>query len=269
MRSERQPAMQAWSEHDLDQFAVRQLADYDRRMPGTLFAAGMELSEAQAYAIQAKVAQLREQRGEVSIGYKVGCTSPAIQRQMRTDHPVYARLWDTERHASGTQLRLSDFASPAIEGELAVLLRADISEPTSTEALTEAIDSIFPVIELHNALFRRLKPSVEELVANNAIHAGIVEAASRQPFVMQADAGIEIRLGDQCADSYEGPELTETVLRSLRWLTSALARDAVSLKAGQIILTGTVTKLIPVSAPTTIVVETSHFGRVEACFVES
>ena len=60
---------------DLQELARRMLADYDARTPGQLFGELIDLTTVQAYALQAEIARLREQRGERIIGYKVGCTS--------------------------------------------------------------------------------------------------------------------------------------------------------------------------------------------------
>ena len=43
----------------------------------------------QAYALQAEITRLREQRGEQVIGYKVGCTSKPIQVQLGVDEPIF------------------------------------------------------------------------------------------------------------------------------------------------------------------------------------
>ena len=45
------------------QWASRQLADYDARNPGSLFAEGVVLNVAQGYELQSAVAQLRRDRG--------------------------------------------------------------------------------------------------------------------------------------------------------------------------------------------------------------
>ena len=57
---------------DLREMARRMLADYDARTPGQLFAEPLDLTTVQAYALQAEIARLREERGERVIGYKVG-----------------------------------------------------------------------------------------------------------------------------------------------------------------------------------------------------
>ena len=73
------------------ELARRLLADYDARTPGRFFGEPLDLTTVQAYALQAEIARLRGQRGEKVIGYKVGCTSAAVQQQLgitsRTETP--------------------------------------------------------------------------------------------------------------------------------------------------------------------------------------
>ena len=95
-------------------WATRQLADYDARQPGTLFAEGVVLDIEEGYAVQSAVAELRRQRGERMIGYKVGCTSPTIRAQLGIDLCVTGRLYDSEHYPSGSVLSRKSFANLAI-----------------------------------------------------------------------------------------------------------------------------------------------------------
>ena len=112
----------------IQRWASRQLADYDARQPGTVFAEGVVLDVAQGYELQSAVAQLRCDRGERIIGYKVGCTSPRIRAQLGIDHCVTGRLYDSEQHSSGAVLSRKGFSNLAIEGELAVELSHEPNE---------------------------------------------------------------------------------------------------------------------------------------------
>ena len=49
---------------NLQELAERMLANYDARTPGELVGEPLDLSTAQAYALQAEIAPLREQRGK-------------------------------------------------------------------------------------------------------------------------------------------------------------------------------------------------------------
>ena len=89
---------------DLQELAQRMLADYDARTPGQVFAEPLDLTTVQAYALQAEIAWLREERGEKVIGYKVGCTSPAVQQQLGIGEPIFARIFDTGCFPCGATL---------------------------------------------------------------------------------------------------------------------------------------------------------------------
>ena len=159
----------------IQRWAARQLADYDAHCPGTVFAEGVVLDLAEGYELQSAVAQLRSDRGERMIGYKVGCTSPTIRAQLGIDHCITGRLYNSEHHATGAVLSCAGFTNLAIEGELAVELSREPNEADFTSAgIPACVARVFPVIELHNRVMRGEQPSAGELIANNAIHAGFV-----------------------------------------------------------------------------------------------
>src|SRR5439155_16807454 len=130
------------------ELARQMLADYDARTPGQLFGEPLGLTTVQAYALQAEIARLRQQRGERVIGYKVGCTSPAVQQQLQIGEPIFARVFDTGCLACGAALSWGRFANLAVEGELAVRLAHDLATSLGeAEAYRAAMASAFPVIE--------------------------------------------------------------------------------------------------------------------------
>ncbi len=98
------------------------LADKDARQPWRSFVPPAGLSLEQAYALQGEVARLRVERGERVIGYKIGCTSRAIQDQLGISGPIFARVFDGGCFATGCRLEHARFANLAIEGELAIRL---------------------------------------------------------------------------------------------------------------------------------------------------
>ncbi len=249
---------------DLEQVAARMLADYDCHDPGTVFAEGLSLTLKEAYRVQSLVADLRMARGEQVIGYKVGCTSPVIRQRLNAKHPVFGRLFETECWESGVSLPTNGFANLAIEGEMAVRLSHDLARNNPSDAeLLAAIGSVFAVIELHNLVFRRDQPSIEELVANNAIHAGFVRAKDGSAS-LEADLGsLRIELDGTGVVSVGGDQLHETILSSLRWLTGELDRHNRHLQENQIVLCGSVADLFPVSNGSIVGVITDKFGSVD------
>jgi len=259
----------AISDSHINEWATRQLADYDALTPGSIFGERVVLSVAQGYDLQAAVARLRCDRGERIIGYKVGCTSPKIRSQLGIDHCVTGRLYDSERHSTGSELSRQTFANLAIEGELAVELA---HEPTENDFCKEdmipsCVARVFPVIELHHHVLRGEQPSAGELIAHDAINGGIVEGTGISANDFSGDSSLAIFADDQMLESCEGAALIQTIHSSLKWLAVIVQERGDQLGAGQIVLTGSIPSLIPVSNNCRVRVEAPPFGSVEATFI--
>ncbi len=161
------------------ELAAQIQADIDALRPTCLFTSPAtastreQLELGDAYEIQRELRLLREARGEVCCGFKVGCTSPAIQSTFGLSQPVRAYLWQSEQWEDRSALPASDYRSLAIEGELGVY----IVDSTSAN-VQEWVVEWTPVIELHHYTWDGNPPSSVELVSRNAIHGGVVAAAN-------------------------------------------------------------------------------------------
>ncbi|MBY3555192.1 fumarylacetoacetate hydrolase family protein [Modestobacter lapidis] len=238
--------------------AARQLADYRAGTPGTFFAdpGRPPLSLDEAYRVQGEVAALRAPEEQV-VGYKVGCTGPGTRAQFGLDGPIRGFLYDTELHPTGSEISSAAHDGLAIEGELAVRLGDD-----------GRIARVLPVIELHNYVFRGQPPTLQELVANNGIHAGVVLPPPAAELPWHDDEPLTGRLTVRIdgARVEEGPMdgVPGGPAGSVRWLARQLADSGLSLRPGQLILTGTPLGLIRVRPGAHLEVSAEGLGTVEA-----
>ena len=225
------PVITTKNSASLKEIAHRQLADYDAHRPGTIFSEpGFTLTVAEAYQVQMLVADLRESRGESIAGYKVGCISQAVQKQLGIGEPVFGHLFASEAHRSGIALDAESFDGLAIEGEFAFRLAED------------SIGAALAVIELHNYVLRGpAARRAEELIANNAMHAGVVlpadEPRCNEPEALLAETISVIRNRSVLGDA-NGGALPGGPLASLAWLAARLKDFGRSLRRGHIVLTG-------------------------------
>ncbi len=248
---------------DLDELAQRMLADYDSRTPGHSIGEPLNLKTAEAYALQAEIARLREQRGERVIGYKIGCTSRPIQVQLGVMEPIFGRLFDTECHPSGVRLPSARYANLAIEGELAIRLSQDLPRrPLSDEEYTGAIGSVFPVIELHHYVLPQDGPPLAALIASGGMHAGLVIAVQETTCSGQVPTvkELDVTINDRLVGTTREPWTMGGPATALRWLTARLAERGLHLRRKHVILTGSALPLFPVKPGSRVVAEACPLG---------
>ncbi|QDV81903.1 2-keto-4-pentenoate hydratase [Planctomycetes bacterium TBK1r] len=251
---------------NVDQLAAEQLKDFDRQRPGSSFAnPEVFLSVEQSYALQFQVAGLREQRGEQVAGYKIGCISRTMQNQLGLDSPVFGHVWQSELHASGGTLHATRFDGLAIEGEFAVRLADDVPSAQWLRRNAEVLAAGFVVIELHNYVFRGLPDRrAAELIANNAIHAGVVLPVEETPLENAealSSATVRVLRNGELLGEAAGSELEGGPLASVVSLAEHLEKYGRRLRRGQVVLTGSPLPLWRVAVGDVIEVQCDPFGK--------
>ena len=254
----------ALTEAAVEALAKRQLADYDARCPGTIFAdPEFNPSVADAYRLQIATAGLRVDRGEEVAGYKIGCVSAAVRKQLNVGHPVYGHVFHSEIRNSPAELRADEFCQLGIEGEFAVEIAEDVTDPEAIAIAPQNwVRTVFPVIELHNVISRGPNPSAAELIANNAIHAGIVRAgAVEHEFWESVSISVTIN-GFEQGTAEVGP------LSTLHELACLLFEYGISLRQGDIVLAGSPLPVYRISPGDTVQVDCPLVDSVCATYVD-
>ena len=217
---------------NLKLLAVRQWKDYQKKTPGTFFEKeNNNLSIEDAYIVQSELAKLRCLDGDCIAGYKVGCTGSGIVEQFGVAGPVYGHIFHNEIYVSGKKLIYNNFVNLAIEGEMAVVIGEDMK-----------ITNAFPVIELHNFIFRAKSKTLTELITNNAINAGVVISNKNvmKPFNQWSSAKIlAVKINEKIIDSGNLWAMPGGAKEAVDWLQKKLIHHGFSLKPGNLVLTGT------------------------------
>jgi 2-keto-4-pentenoate hydratase len=241
--------------------AARQLKDYLQGTPGTYFAEDHSpLALKEAYLVQAEVAKLRSAAGDSVAGYKIGCIGPKIRKAFGMSGPIRGLLFNSELHPSGSTVSASRHTCLAIEGEMAVRIGGE------TQVLCA-----FPVIELHNYVFRTKIKSLSELVANNALNAGVIlpkeEDLTLHPVDLRCGR-LEVSINNEVIDSGPLWSMPGGPHAATAWLKNHLADHKLSLQPGHLILTGTPLALHHVRSGDHIKVFARGFASVEAGVVD-
>jgi 2-keto-4-pentenoate hydratase len=204
-----------------------------------------------AYDIQEKyVGLLRGEHGGTA-GYKVGLTSAAMQAFCGIDHPIAGVVLASRVHRSGATVRRADFGRLGLEFEIAVRIKSDVpvtGTPCTAELIAPHIDGVCAAIELvddRSADYANL--DVLSLVADNSWNGGIVLSEFATSW-----SDLESVLGRATKDRVaigegHGRDILGHPFNSVAWLATQLASRGEGLKAGQVVMTGSVMKtLFPV-----------------------
>ena len=255
------------STKDLDLFSNKILKDYDSKNPSSIFKDKIKITNEDALIIQLNVARLRVNRGDQIIGYKIGCVSKDTQKKMGFTQPACGYLWKSELHESGVTLNKKDYTNPAMEAEFGVILNRDIKpEISSFDYILESIEGIYPLIEIHNLVFHGNEPYGAELLANNAIHAGVVLGLEKKLPTNKLETDLKLIYDNEIIDTWVNKKWPVDMLSEVNWLVKEQAKSNNYLKKGDLILTGAYGFPVPINDKKIIEVTSSAFGGVKAIF---
>ena len=259
--------MSNYSKKDLDFFANKTLENYDSKNPSIIFKEKIKITNDDALLIQSNVAELRKKRGEEIVGYKIGCVSKDTQKKMGFTQPACGYLWKNELYNSGVVLNKKNYSNPAMEAEFGIILNRDIkAELSSFDYILESIEGIYPLIEIHNLIFYGNEPYGAELLANNAIHAGVVLGPETKLPIDKIETNLKLIYDNEIIDTWVNKKWPHDMLSEIEWLVKELAKKRIYLKKGDLILTGAYGFPVPINDKKLIEVTSSAFGDVNATF---
>jgi len=255
------------SQKEIDLFSQKILEDYDAKNPSTIFKDKIKISNTDALILQSTVAKLREKRGEEVIGYKIGCVLKETQQKMGFTQPAWGTLWKNELHHNGATLSKKDYSNPAMEAEFGIILNRDLQpENISFDHIIDSIDSIHPLIEIHNLVFHGDAPHGAELLANNAIHAGIVLGPENKLPVNNQVTDLKLIYDNEIVDTWTNKKWPHDMLSEIIWLVKEQNKTKNILKKGNLILTGAYGFPVPINNKKIIEATSSAFGDAKAIF---
>jgi len=256
------------SSKELDLYSNKILEDYDAKNPSQLFKDNVKITNENALLIQSKVADLRLKRGEEIIGYKIGCVSKDTQKKMGFAHPASGFLWNSELHQTGVELYKKDYSNPAMEAEFGIIINRDINpELVSFDYILESVKSIYPLIEIHNLVFNGDSPNGAELLANNAIHAGVILGPENKFPNINEITDLKLIYDNEVVDKWIDKKWPFDMLGQIEWLVKDKAKTNNILKKNDLILIGAYGFPVPINEKKLIEVTSSAFGNVTSTFI--
>lgn len=221
-----------------------------------------------AYRIAAMVAE--ELRLPV-LGWKIAAMKEEMQKALRTDSPIYGRVYFTK--ATPVSVVHARLASPIPEVEYQARLGIDLpprEKAYSVEEVTDAVESLQPGLELaecrfvHDAKF----PPLPAILADGAGSGTIIYGPPIADWRKRDIAGQEVTLSSHGKIRRQGTAAAalDHPMVPLAWLANELSRTGVGMKAGQMISTGTLTGMLAPKPGETFIADFGPFGSISVEF---
>lgn len=222
-----------------------------------------------AYAVQEEYVRLRTEDGARLIGRKIGCTSRAIQELFGIDTPDYGHLFDDMVVPDGGAIATSELIAPMVEPEIAFVLGEDLRGPGLTaEDVLRATVNVLPALEIIDSRIRDWRIVFADTVADNGSSARCVFGAPLAydgSFDLVAERVRLLRDGAEF-DAGDGAAVLGHPATSVAWLANAIAAYGSALRAGDYVLSGSMTRAAPVRPGETYVAAFDTLGSVSCRF---
>jgi 2-oxo-3-hexenedioate decarboxylase len=213
-----------------------------------------------AYRVTAAVRKMREARGELPVGRKIGFTNRTIWLEYNVYAPIWGYMYDRTVHnlaEIGDTFSLVGLAEPRIEPEIVFKLALPPAPGMDEMALLAGIEWVAHGFEVVQSIFPGWQFSAPDTVAAFGLHGALLigprhSIATHAEDWSQTLSTFEIDLKRDCAvlDHGRATNVMGGPVLALLHLIDLLGRDQVNppLAAGEIVTTGTLTRALPVSA---------------------
>jgi 2-keto-4-pentenoate hydratase len=221
----------------------------------------------EAYAIRRAFQEIEETEGRGAVaGYKIGLTTPVMQKLCGVGEPCYGAIFAREVHHRRAELAAADYCRLGVETEIAFRLGADLPRGHDPGGIAAAVDSCMAAIELIEDLhydYERLDAAA--MVAGNVWNAGVVLGSPVTGWRNQdlARSTARLSINRQEIGSGNGGDVMGHPLNALAWLADKLAAAGTPLRRGMIVMTGS---MVPIQYPVAgdqVAIEVSGFGSAE------
>ena len=244
-------------------------ADATKQVIGPLTETYPGIDVVDAYHVQLANVRRRVAAGARVRGHKVGLSAKAMQQMLGVHEPDYGHLLDDMFVDEGSSVPTGRFCQPRAEIEVAFVLGARLEGPGVTAAdVVRATDCVLPAIEIVDSRIADWKIKIEDTIADNASSAGVVLGGrpTRLTDVDPALIGATLRKNGEIVETgCSGAVLGNPVI-AVAWLANKVAQFGVALEAGHVIMPGSCTRMVAVTAGDHIRADFDRLGPVAVRF---
>lgn len=226
---------------------------------------------AEAYRLQFSMERmLADEKGFVPIGWKIGATNAGARKNFGLQDQFLGRLYRQMTAASPARLPAAPGFYRAYEAEFVIELAADLDAaraPVDAAAVRAATRAVGCAIEMVGGYIQLAPPhGVASLIADFGGCARWIQGPMTPSFAdLDLDAAtVAFSLDGEPKAEGKGANVDGGPFGATAWLANALAKMGRSLKAGDLVTTGTAIAPVPYAGDgKTAVADFGALGKVE------
>ncbi len=223
-----------------------------------------------AYQIQLRMIQRRIDAGEILVGKKIGVTSKVVMNMLGVNQPDFGHLLSGMVFNEGEAVDTGKMIAPKAEAEVAFMLSRDLTGPGVTAAdVLRATDCVMPCFEIVDSRIKDWKIKIQDTVADNA-SCGVFTLGGTRKNPRDLDlslAGIVLDKNGEIISTSAGASVQGSPVNAVAWLANTLGRLGITLKAGDVILSGSQSPLVPVKAGDSLHCSVGGLGSTSVRFI--
>jgi 2-oxo-3-hexenedioate decarboxylase/2-keto-4-pentenoate hydratase len=232
------------------------------------------VDEQSAYDLQDRVHDAMTAAGfGPRIGWKIGTTTKVMQEFMNIDHPCAGGVFAAGLHRTDISLPFDRFHAPGVECELAVTVANDLTPRGKAYELSEMagfVRSVQPAIELVDNRYRNFAGlGAPSLIADDYFHAGCVlggQVADWRATGLEANpSGVAAKtmINGKSAGQGTAADILDHPLEALAWLANHLTARGCTIKAGELVLLGSMVEVRWLEPGDAVRIEITGFSPVD------
>jgi len=241
--------------------AAKQLAPLTEREPG--------ITIDDAYQVQLRTIGRRIEAGERVVGKKIGITAKPVMQMLKVDQPDFGHLLSGMAYRNDDALEVERFCQPRGEGEIAFILKRDLTGPGLTNAdVLAATESVMPAFEIVDSRVTDWKIKIQDTVADNASAAAFVlgNQAVDPRKVDLVLCGMVLEKNGEIIGTGAGAASMGNPVTAVAWLANTLGSLGLPLKSGEVILSGSLSIMFPIQAGDSLRMRLGGVGSVACRF---
>lgn len=203
-----------------------------------------EVTVEDAYDIQLINVKRSLENGEIISGKKIGLTSKGMQELLGITEPDYGHLYSSTEVKNDGTIDMNTVIRPKVEGEVAFVLKEDLEGPGVTlEDVYKATDYVCASIEIVDSRIIDWKIKLVDTIADNGSSCLYVLGDKKVKLdnISLTDLEMTLYRNGNAVNTGTGKEVLGNPAKSVVWLANKLCEYGVSLKKGEVILSGAFT----------------------------